>query len=186
MTEEEIDNYVKVTLRGEEEPKDGSKPILREICSPDIYLDGIEFNFIFRYDYELKFWNLAFMITGDVYRKGSCYRDDFVDCCHFKSESLKELIIKYLDNKFLYDKYFNRIVKLDKYEENKLKKKLFPSNVECCVCLESVACTNKTLCNHILCVECHTKIKGRKCPMCKSYLCCGQQECESCDIDDDY
>ena len=42
------------------------------------------------------------------------------------------------------------------------------SETECCVCFEST--TNKTICNHNICMPCKKQIKNVKCPICRGHM----------------
>jgi len=188
VNKEDIDNFVKLINKKEKQfKKEYSNYQTFRYSSPDLYLDnGVEFNFTFYYSYQTKLWNLEYTIMNDTFytdHKQGC--NIFVDYNYFNSNTLKELLVKYINSKFTYDKHFNNIVNLDKYEEQELVKKVFPSNIKCPVCYDSLSGDFKTKCGHDLCVECYIKIKGKKkCPVCRACLCCGEQEnCEDSDSD---
>jgi len=153
--------------------------------SPTLKLDCCEFRFLFTY-LENSGWVLGFRITNDDFYQEKSFRSEYVDLSYFKSKTLKELIVKYINNSYYYDKHSNEICRYQNYKENKLVRKLFPTNIECCVCYDSLSGDYKTKCNHDLCLECYTKLQGKKlCPLCKKCLCCGIPEKE-CEDHDDY
>jgi len=61
--------------------------------------------------------------------------------------------------------------KLPKYKaENKDDEETsFDENDECCICLEKDNLW-KTNCNHIICKDCISKMKTKRCPMCRKNI----------------
>jgi hypothetical protein len=85
---------------------------------------------------------------------------------------------------YAFCKIENRIITKQHKELNLLTSKIFPMTEDdkCCVCYEYNV--NMTKCKHNLCLPCLSKLlikKGEnKCPICRSCLCCGENE-EECD-----
>jgi len=151
--------------------------------SPVLYLDnGIQYFFRFVYCHTLNKWNLKYGMISDSFYEENEYENEYVDNEYFSSDNSKELLVKYINSKFTYDKHFNNIIRVEESEERELIKKLFPSNIECSVCYDSLSGEYKTKCGHYLCVECFIKIKDKKnCPVCRTCLLCG----EDCECDDE-
>lgn len=151
--------------------------------TPTITLNNVKFYFSILCYYHDKTdnenWNLKFVIRND---------EDFdfdeapatIISDYFHSKTIQELLVKYVNSKFVYDKCDNKIMRYEDYSKEECVRKLFHTNIECCVCYDNLSGVFKTKCGHYLCLDCYTQIKGKKlCPMCKSCLCCGLQE--NCD-----
>ena len=190
INKEDIDNIVKVISNKFEENK--SKKF--GFNTPTITLNNIKFMFRIECykdiinNEEKETWLLNHMILSDAYlmfsENNGSRRNNTT---YFSSNTLRELIVKYTNSKFVYDKCYNEIMRYEDYLEIECVRKLFHTNNECCVCYDNIAEDIKTKCNHYLCVECYKQIKGKKrCPMCKSCLCCGEQgECDGDEDEDD-
>jgi len=83
-----------------------------------------------------------------------------------------------------YNEYANQLISTEPTHElaQQLMKHL-PKNEnvvslydECCVCLESVK--TKTSCEHPLCYKCESKLKNKKCPLCRASYEHSQQDCD--------
>ena len=156
--------------------------------SPFIRLNKIKFALYFDCLYRKKDntekWRLEFTMYDDDFYIEPKYLNPNVDVDYFNSDTLRELVVKYVNSKFVYDKCDNRIMRYEDYEEEQINRKIFHSNIECCVCYDNLSGEFQTQCNHYLCLDCYNQIKGKKsCPICKSCLCCGEQEVE-CEDDD--
>ena len=191
INKEDIDNIVKVIYNKFEKEK--SKEVKDQFNfyynTPIISLNNIRFIFqivCFYYSEEDKEnWKLRHIILDDDdlnVEEGSVPSLE-IKPKYFNSKTLQELIVKYVNNKFIYDKYDNKIMLYKDYLEEECVRKLFHSNIECCVCYDNLLGNVKTKCGHDLCLECYNKIKGKKkCPVCRACLCCGLQEnCEDYD-----
>jgi len=177
FNKDDIDNMVEI-INKKKEKFDFEYPNARfTYRSPKIKLDYCDFYFTFIY-MPCDKWILGFVII-DFYEEQP-FHCEYIDSDYFMSKTLKELIVKYINNSYYYDKHSNEIARYEKYKENKLVRKLFPTNIECSVCYDSLSGKNKTLCNHDLCIECYTKLDKKLCPLCKKCLCCGipEKECE--------
>ena len=181
INKEDIDNIVKVIYNKFEEYK--SKTF--GFTTPIIRLNNIRFIFQIVCFYHSKEdkenWVLRNIILDDddlIIEEGS--EIIIIKPKYFNSKTLQELIVKYVNSKFVYDKYDNKIMIYEDYLEEECVRKLFHSNIECCVCYDNLLGNIKTKCGHDLCLECYNKIKGKKkCPVCRACLCCGLQDnCE--------
>ena len=193
INKEDIDNIVKVIYNKFEErklnKKDDTNNVVRfNYLTPFITLNNIKFRFnivcFYKKENNKEDWLLHYIFNDDIYIfvEGE---DISINHKYFKSNTLRELIENYTNSKFVYDKYDNKIMRYDDYLEEEYVRKLFHSNIECCVCYDNLSGDFKTKCGHYLCLECYSQFKGKKkCPMCKACLCCGEQE--ECDDDDDY
>ena len=193
INKEDIDNIVKIIHKKFEEEK--SKVVEEHrwnqfyYNTPIITLNNIKFSFNIFCSYftgkinYIESWTLKCEIPDVDDKFDFDKKDNMINYKYFKSNTIRELIVKYVNNKFVYDKYDNKIMRYDDYLEEECVRKLFHTNIECCVCYDNLSGNFKTKCGHNLCLECYTQIKGKKkCPMCKACLCCGeQQECN-----DDY
>ncbi len=185
FNKEDIDNMVKIITKEKEkfELKHTNTPF--KYRSPRLKLDYCYFCFRFIH-LGSGSWVLGFVIINDIFYKPEPYHNEYLDYDYFESKTLKELIVKYINNSYYYDKHSNEICRYEKYEENQLVRKLFPTNIECSVCYDSLSGDYKTKCNHHLCLECYHKLQGKKlCPLCKKCLCCGviEKDCEDEDED---
>jgi hypothetical protein len=192
INKEDIDNIVKVIYNKFEEEK--SKVVKDDFDfdynTPMITLNNVVFLFqiVCRYhkNWEQKeTWDLQHIIedTG-FYEFLEEDIHDSINYQYFKSKTLRELIVKYVNSKFVYDKCDNKIMRYEDYLEEEIVRKLFHTNIECCVCYDNLEGNFKTKCGHYLCLDCYNKIKGKKlCPMCKACLCCGAQNEEECEED---
>lgn len=95
---------------------------------------------------------------------------------------LKKFSIEYIENFLLEFKNLLKTLKFDKlygkFESNmiintdKIGLDLFGLEYstcnDCSVCFEKTY--TKTACNHSLCIECWSKMKNDKCPICRTYL----------------
>tara|TARA_R110000868_G_scaffold355181_1_gene616495 strand:- start:43 stop:648 length:606 start_codon:yes stop_codon:yes gene_type:complete len=106
----------------------------------------------------------------------------YTEYCESPDE-LKNFITDILPN-LKYNQYTNQFTSTEPIQElaQQLMKHL-PKNEnvvslydECCVCLELVK--TKTSCEHPLCYKCESKIKNKKCPLCRVKYEHSQQECD--------
>ena len=190
INKEDIDNIVKVIYNKFEEEKSKEEKEWSFYDTTIINLNNVEFSFIIKCNFhkegkQKEDWNLIYVIEND--RDIISYindKDDYINYKYFQSKTLRELIVKYVNTKFVYDKCDSKIMRYDDYLEKECVRKLFHTNIECCVCYDNLSYNLKTKCGHRLCLDCYNKIKGKKlCPMCKACLCCGEQE-ENDDCDD--
>ena len=192
INKEDIDNIVKVVYNKFEEEKSKMVKDYYDFYynTPMITLNNVKFLFqiicCFHKKREQKeCWSLKHIIMNDTYLK---FDDEdmnsYIDYKYFESKTLRELIIKYINNKFVYDKQDNKIMRYEDYLQEQSVRKLFHTNIECCVCYDNLAGDFKTKCGHYLCLDCYSQIKGKKlCPLCKACLCCGEQDTEECEED---
>ncbi len=186
INKEDIDNIVKVIYNKfkKETSKEVNDNYNFYYNTPIITLNNIRFKFkivcLYRSKEEDKHnWVLKYIIMNDDYLEfDDEYNYSYINQLYFNSKTLRELIVKYVNSKFVYDKQENKIMIYKDYLEEETVRKLFHTNIECCVCYDNLAGDFKTKCGHYLCLDCYSQIKGKKlCPMCKACLCCGDQEC---------
>ncbi len=184
INKEDIDNIVKVIYNKFEEEK--SKIVDTNYHfyynTPIITLNNIKFLFHI-YCYYNKNHRESWYLKCEIQNDEEFDFDknpNVINYKYFESKTLRELIVKYVNSKFVYDKCDNKIMRYDDYLEEETVRKLFHTNIECCVCYDNLSGDFKTKCGHYLCVDCKIQIKGKKlCPMCKECLCCGGQvECD--------
>ena len=186
VVKEDIDNMIKRIYDRFEEEKSKAvhtwNKFYYNICS-DITLNNIKFRFQIKCFYNIKDneenWELRHYILNDeLYLNFEDHSLDMtINSNYFNSKTLKQLIVKYVNTKFVYDKCDHKIMRYKDYLEEDCVRKLFHTNIECCVCYDNLSGYFKTECNHYICLDCINQIKGKKlCPMCKSCLSCGGNE----------
>ena len=161
VSEKDIDNYCEFV---EKKLKKLSGLLYRYyIC--DLYINNIDFSFVIdfinnkeQYPEESNYYRLH----SDLIDIEDCFYT-IIDSC----DTLKELITKHINTKYAYCKIINKIVPVEKYIENKLESKIFPTGSTCCVCLDDMDNNLKTHCEHTICLECYSNLKKRKCPICR-------------------
>jgi hypothetical protein len=199
VNKQDIDNVVKIIYnKFQQEKPPPNTEFTRFIFAYElatITLNNIKFRFKIYCQYLSEqnqefqeFWELRCIILNDNYLNYEEYldkRSERINFEYFMSDTLRELIVKYINTEFVYDKYDNKIMRYDDYLQIQSFRKLFHSNIECCVCYDNIAGDFKTKCGHYLCVDCYSQIKGKKvCPMCKICLCCGSEPEEESDEED--
>jgi hypothetical protein len=113
----------------------------------------------------------------------SKWKSRIVLCAEARSpQELMELFDKLKDIEFC--KIKNVFLHKETIEKNKLYKfknfvithKNFKSDIEeCSVCLDNT--TNKICCGHSLCFVCESQMTEKKCPLCRNYFyCCEEDE----------
>lgn len=87
-------------------------------------------------------------------------------------------------NNFFYDKYSNILTTSKKRKIVLCSGKFLNPKLtaDCCVCLELT--TNKTRCNHLICLQCIYALNSNACPMCRKKL-YHQNESDDDDDEDD-
>jgi hypothetical protein len=122
---------------------------------------------------------------------------------HIKNDPFEEPNIRrYIKTEDDFEKYFDELLhlKFDKMKNEfvdgrveqipfEFYSRLISPNIklifeDCCVCLEKTS--GKTHCQHAICKICMSKMKTRKCPLCRACVeCLGECGCESDDESDE-
>ena len=190
IKKEDIDNIVKVIHNKYEKHKTiaNNKHFVFTYNLPHINLNNIRFSFRLRSYNDCNAitlsdkWRLEYIIFNDNFYNVHIDIANIINSEYFESNTIKELIVKYVNSEFVYDKCDNKIMRYEDYLDEQCIRKIFHSNIECCVCHDNMSGDFQTKCNHDLCLECYNKLKGfnfngkKICPYCRACLCCGEEE----------
>lgn len=186
ITEENIDNLVNIITRKWNLYKKDNKYGTYYFTTPDIKLGKIIFSFCIVINYsnnEIKETYLEYTIDDNCYSYMNREQTSkLIDIHYFRSKTIKELVSKFINSKFVYHKAQNRITTLETFEDHKTIDKFFHSDIECSVCNDLISPSLITSCNHPLCLECYLSLKKKTCPICRK---CLNPDCEHSDSEDE-